>query len=80
MTMKGLVSFTLFGDNPIYTYGALRNLQIWQSSEFDVDCRFYVGDTVPEYVRHSLELSGAEVIALEYPEDQTATFWRFGDE
>ena len=75
--MKGLVSFSLFGDNPIYTMGALRNVEIWQDSPFDVDCRFYVGKSVPKYVIHALELDGAEVIPFDGPEDQTATFWRY---
>lgn len=74
---KGLVSFTLFGDKRVYNVGALRNVDIWNSSEFDVDCRFYVGHSVPKIVVAALENKGAEVRVVDRPEDQTATFWRF---
>lgn len=76
--MKGLISYTLFGDNPIYTEGALKNVLIWKDTDFNVDCRVYVGYSVPGYVRHALDMAGAEVIVVDGPEDQTATFWRYG--
>lgn len=75
--MKGLVSYTLFGDQPVYTIGAIRNVEIWNSSEFDVNCRFYVGATVPGDVKHQLSRLGAEVVPVDRPEDQTACFWRY---
>ncbi len=75
--MKGLVSFTLFGDKPVYNVGALRNVEIWKQSEFDVDCRFYVGHSVPTATLHSLDALGAEIKFVDRPEDQTACFWRY---
>jgi len=76
--MRGLVTFTLFGDEPLYTVGALKNVDIWDDSPFDVVCRFYCGKTVPAEVKRGLELKGTQVIeVVDYPEDQTATFWRY---
>lgn len=75
--MKGLVSFSLFGNTSMYNVGALRNVQIWKDSPFDVDCRFYVGKSVSQYYRRTLEAEGAQVVLVPEAEDQTATFWRW---
>jgi hypothetical protein len=75
--MKGLITFTLFGDIPLYNIGALRNVQIWNESPFDVTCRFYVGKSVPEGVKLDLKRLGAQIVEVDAPEDQEACFWRF---
>lgn len=78
MGLKGLVSFSLFGNRPLYNIGAIKNAEIWQASPFDVDCRFYIGNSVPDWIPTELLDLGCEVIhMLPYPEDQTATFWRW---
>lgn len=76
--MKGLVSFTLFGNKKLYTEGALRNAEQWKQGPLDVDTIFYVGDSVPEKVSSKLIDRGAYVMFMKgFPEDQTATFWRW---
>jgi len=77
--MHGLVSFTLYGDNPLYLQGAVRNAYLWvHETPLDVRCRFYVGESVPDYYIRILDSLGAEIVPFwDYPEDYTATFWRF---
>lgn len=78
MALKGLVTFSLFGSDPLYLYGAVRNCQIWRDSPFDVTCRFYVGEDVPDEVIGTLVDQDAEVVQLFHlPSDHTATFWRW---
>jgi len=76
--LKGLVSFTLFGDQPLYVQGALRNAKLWKEGELDVTCAFAVGDSVPESVIEELKSEGALILRMRgMVEDQTATFWRY---
>jgi hypothetical protein len=81
--LRGLVSFSLFGDQPLYTVGAVRNAEMWANSDLfpsdiRLECRFYVGNSVPEECRRHLIGLGAEVVPVSgRPEDQTATFWRY---
>lgn len=77
--MHGLVSFSLFGDNPLYLVGAIRNAYLW-TQETGLDCRtrFYCGESVPESTIYQLRALGAEVrLFWGKPEDQTSTFWRY---
>lgn len=73
---RGLVTFTLFGDLPLYTEGAIKNAKLWKLF-LDVDCRFYVGKSVPEQTLVDLANEGAQIRYMTGPEDQTATMWRY---
>lgn len=76
----GLVSFTLFGEDPddIYYGGAYKNAQLYGEYHPEWQLRFYLGDSVPDRVERQLYRYGAEVIRQkDEPEDQTATGWRF---
>lgn len=78
MVGKGLVTFGLWGNDEMYSFGAIRNCQIWRQSGFDVDCRFYVPENYNKITIDSLLEEGAQVITVpNRPEDLTATFWRF---
>jgi hypothetical protein len=75
--MRGLVSFTLFGDQEMYLHGAVENAKLWKQGPLDVDTIFYVGESVPDRTLTALRAEGAKVVPWEGPEDQTATFWRY---
>lgn len=80
--MKCLVSFSLWGDNPIYTQGAVKQLNLFnewsKNGPHSWDCMFFVGDSVPKEISNELKALGAFVVyVLGTPEDQTSTFWRF---
>lgn len=42
-----IISFTLWGDNPKYTIGALENIKLRDKFYPDWVCRFYVNESVP---------------------------------
>jgi hypothetical protein len=49
--MKKVISFSLWGDNPKYCVGAVRNAEIAPVHYPDWVCRFHVGKSVPtQYV------------------------------
>lgn len=80
--MKCLVSFSLWGNNPIYTIGAIKQLKLYnawsEAGPHEWTCVFYVGNSVPrEITDEILALGGLVVFMKDWPEDQTATFWRF---
>lgn len=80
--MRGVVSFSLFGDEDLYTVGAVQQAILFneysRTGSVDWTLRYYVGRSVPERRLHELATLGAHLIPMYgYPEDFTATFWRF---
>lgn len=81
MTKRGVVSFCIFGDNPRYLEGGIRQSMLYHGYSLDGpvqwDMRFYLGRSVSKEYVTIFEALG-QVVHMDYPEDQTATFWRFG--
>lgn len=50
-----VISFCLWGDEPRYTIGAIRNAQLAAQYYSGFACWFYVHDSVPETVRNTLK-------------------------
>jgi protein O-GlcNAc transferase len=75
---KKIISFSLWGEDEKYTIGALRNVQIARKLFPDWICRFYLGTSVPEYIKESLKNSkNTEVIEMKEAGDWSGMFWRF---
>lgn len=75
--MKKIVSYSLWGDNPKYTIGAIRNAELVHSIYPGWISRFYCGSSVPEEIVQRLRALGSEVIEMSVPGDWTGMFWRF---
>jgi hypothetical protein len=76
--MKKVISFSLWGDNPKYTIGALRNAELSLAIYPDWVCRFYCGKSVPKNIITQLETyKNAEVVEMNEDGDWTGMFWRF---
>jgi len=75
--MKKVISYSLWGDNPIYTHGALRNLEMAKEVYPDWICRFYLDKNVPEDIVTKLKEGGAEVYKYMKDGGWYAMFWRF---
>lgn len=76
--MKKLISFSLWGDNPKYTIGAVRNAQLAQTIYPGWVCRFYIGKSVPTHIISQLkEMTNTDIIEMEEQGDWTSMFWRF---
>lgn len=73
-----IISFSLWGDNPKYTVGAIQNAKLAKTIYPDWICRFYVGETVPDQIIWFLEsFDNTQVIKRPEPGDWTSMFWRF---
>ena len=76
--MKKIISFSLWGNAPMYTIGAIRNADLALSIYPDWVCRFYVGTSTPEEIIKQLESkSNSEIIRMKEAGDWTGMFWRF---
>ena len=74
---KRIVSFSLFGTNPLYLEGALRNVQLLPSVYPGWIARIYVSQEIsPEFCRR-FSGAGAEVIQKQRVGLVDGTFWRF---
>jgi hypothetical protein len=75
-----LVSFSLWGDKPKYTIGAIRNAELAQSLYSGWVCRFYCDiDTVPaEIIDRLMSMPNVEVMRMSAGnEPHWSMFWRF---
>ena len=75
--MKKVVSFSLWGDRPRYTVGAIRNAELMPEYYPDWVARFYVDNTVPAPIVTQLRELGAEVVVMPHGGDWRGLFWRF---
>ena len=77
--MKKIISFSLWGDKPIYTVGAISNAILAQTIYPGWICRFYIHrPSVPKYVIEELAKQ-LNVELVDMPEDigWSAMLWRF---
>lgn len=65
--MKKVISFSIWGDNPIYNIGAIKNTELAQIYYPDFECWFYIHkETVPSSTIEDLsKLSNAKIILKE---------------
>jgi hypothetical protein len=76
--MKKIISFSLWGNNPKYTIGAIKNAELAKTIYPDWICRFYCGKSVPSDIIEKLKTyNNVEVIEMEENGDWTGMFWRF---
>jgi len=71
-----VIAFSLWGDNPKYTVGAVNNVKIAKKIFPDWVCRFYLGPDVPKYIIKSLCDLGAECSIMS-ESGWNGMFWRF---
>ena len=71
-----IISFSLWGDNPKYTTGALKNAYLAKHVYPGWRTLFYVCDDVPSNVKQSLQFYGGEVIEMGKL-TPLAMLWRF---
>jgi len=73
-----IISFSLWGEDPKYTVGAVRNAEMRKDYYPDWVARFYCGQSVPEDIINRLrEIEGTEVILMDESGNWTGMFWRF---
>ncbi len=76
--MQKIISFSLWGDVPKYTVGAVRNAELAKTIYPEWLCRFYIGKSVPEDIVLQLRsFDNTEIVEMDEDGDWTAMFWRF---
>lgn len=77
-TEKRVISFGLYGANPKYTTGAIKNIEAGKIYFPGWVCRFYVTSDVPESVVSKLKSMGAEIEPIPAGKGYiSGMFWRF---
>ncbi|MDI1443847.1 glycosyltransferase [Polyangium sp. 6x1] len=75
---RRIIAFSLWGTQPRYTVGAIRNAELAQEIYPGWTCRFYVATSVPEEILAALAaLPNTEIVRTGLPGDWTGMFWRF---
>ena len=74
--MTKVIAFSLWGSNPKYTIGAIRNVEIAQELFPDWQCRLYHGDDVPDAIVNRLIALGSTTVCMG-DGNWNGMFWRF---
>ena len=73
-----IIAFSLWGDSPKYTVGAIKNADIAEELFPEWICRFYIGKSVPEDILNQLrEKNNTQIIQMDEDGDWSGMFWRF---
>jgi hypothetical protein len=76
--MPNIVSFSLWGNNPKYTVGAIRNAELALSVYPQWKLRFYIGESVPNQIIYTLEdFKHVQLVQESTLGDWSSMFWRF---
>ncbi len=74
--MKRIISYSLWGDDPKYTHGAIRNAELASVIYPGWACRFYVNH-IPESIFRKLKSLNVEIKQENGIADWRGMFWRF---
>jgi hypothetical protein len=79
--LKKVISFCLWGSNPKYVVGAIRNAELAKLIYPGWVCRYYIGKSTlrdaATYVDRLQDYSHVEVIKMDEEGDWRGMFWRF---
>lgn len=79
--MKKIISYSLWGKDPKYTVGAVKNAKLAQTLFPDWICRFYIGQSTltgcKRIIKELRKLDNVEIVEMEEDGDWTGMFWRF---
>ena len=72
-----LITFSRFGDNPLYCVGAVENARLAREIYPGWIARFYVAQDVPDYYLEAIEEYGGEVVHCDKKNSYDGLNWRF---
>jgi len=76
--MKKIISFSLWGDDPKYCIGAIKNAKLTNQIYPGWTSRFYCGKSVPSNIIEQLiEIQNCEVLIVDELGNWSGMFWRF---
>lgn len=76
--MKRIISFSLWGNEPKYTIGAIKNADLAKEIYPGWVCRFYLGKSVPiKIIEELTNRENTEIYIMNELGNWTGMFWRF---
>ncbi|WP_295888717.1 hypothetical protein [uncultured Thiohalocapsa sp.] len=72
-----VISFSLWGDLPIYNVGAVENAKLRRLLYPGWTCRFYVDASVPPQTLSALRAHAADIVEMDAEAGFKRLFWRF---
>lgn len=76
--MNKVISFSVWGDNPKYTVGAVRNAELAQEIYPGWNCYFFMGNSVLKDIETQLlSIPNVTIFYKDVPGDWRGMFWRF---
>lgn len=74
-----IISFSLWGNKPMYTVGALENIELAKEIYPEWVCRFYVDKSVDDKVKDSIIKNGGQIQEIHHSVNGAfyGMFWRF---
>ena len=76
--MNKIISFSLWGNNPKYTIGAIRNAELAQSIYPEWGCYFFLGSSVSQDIQEKLlSIPNVSIFRKDEYNDWRSMFWRF---
>lgn len=76
--MQKIISFSLWGNNPKYTVGAIRNAELAKTIYPDWKCKFFIASDVPKDIVDQLYSFSNVILELKGEAgDWSSMFWRF---
>lgn len=78
MSTNKIISFSLWGNNPKYTIGAIRNAELAKDIYPDWMCKFFVGSNTPGDIINHLNEMDNTILSIKSEEcNWKSMFWRF---
>ena len=75
---ENIIAYSLFGNNPRYCETSVINVKLAKEIYPEWICRFYIDDSVPDFVVDRLSAQGAEVVYVSEEQRKiSGLFWRF---
>ena len=75
--MKNVIAYSLWGDHPMYWYGALKNIELAKKYFPNFICRFYIDSKSQQELIDTIQGENVEVILVESKDSFHGMFWRF---
>jgi hypothetical protein len=76
--MKKIISFSLWGNNPKYNVGLIKNLDLAKQIYPDWICRIYCGTSVPDEILQQIKArDNQELFLMDEIGNWEGMFWRF---
>ena len=75
--MKKVISFSLWGENPMYWIGALKNIELSKEYYPGWICRFYIDSNSKKELINTIKGDKIELVLVDSKDSFHGMFWRF---